>query len=681
MGILEGLSSGLLQALSLSVFPYLFAGAVFGLLIGVIPGLGGHFAMAMVIPFLYTMEPAAGIAFLLGAHSTVAQGGGLTAIFFSTPGTGQNAATLLDGPPMRDNGLGAVAAGAALTSCFLGASFGAVALAFLLPVLQRIVLFFGPPEIFMLAMLALTFVAVLGKEDITRSLIAALAGLLLAMIGLDNVTNQERFTFGLIELRDGLELVPVILGLFAVAEMFELWSSGKSLTGKRSEIMSAKQTQSQIFQGVAEAFKHWWLIVRCSSIGMTLGLIPGLGSAPASFIAYGHAKQSSKSKETFGRGNIEGVIGSESANDAVEGGALASTIAFGVPGSSSMAILLGALFILGVETGPSMLIYHVDVIFVMIFTIIIGNLIGMIGGVFLVNPISRATGLRSSILVPVLMVVIFTGAYAVQTSWFDISIALVFGIIGYLMKDLGYSRAALLIGFVLGFAVEKNLYLAVQLSGPYFVFDPIPLALGTITIVFLGYNIWSIVRDRANARTTLIDKPSPAGPTGSDRAADQDKATLELYFASFVGVVLVCGFVAALGYDFVSARTPLCIMLPMIILVGVQIVRARKAGNTGDGATSIAEAIKHRSRELGSVAGIIGLTVLLMLLIFAAGHYAGIAIFMLFLLRVISKESLMLSALTSAGVTIVIYLLFEHGFNIELYRGFLFRMLSGYDVN
>ena len=500
MGIVEGLISGFSQATSLAVFPYLFVGASFGLIIGVIPGLSGHFAMAMVIPFLYTMEPAAGIAFLLGAHSTVAQGGGLTAIFFSTPGTGQNAATLLDGMPMRANGLGAMAAGAALTSCFLGATFGAIALALLLPILQQVVLFFGPAEIFVLAFLALTFVAVLGKEDLTRSLIAALLGLLLAMIGVDNVTNQERFTFGLLELRDGLELVPVILGLFAIAEMFELWVGGGSLTGRDAAKLSGKATQKQIFQGVAEAFKRWWLILRCSSIGTAMGLIPGLGSAPAAFIAYGHAKQTSKTKETFGKGNIEGVIGSEAANDAVEGGALASTVAFGVPGSSSMAILLGALFVLGQETGPKMLTQHVDVVFVMIFTIIIGNFLGMIGGIFLVNPLSRATGLRGSLLVPVLIAIIFTGAYAVQASWFDIGIALLFGVFGYLMKELGYSRAALLIGFVLGFAVEKNLYLATQLSGPNFIFDPIPLALTLITIVFLAYNVFAIVRDRKRAK-------------------------------------------------------------------------------------------------------------------------------------------------------------------------------------
>lgn len=501
--MIEGLVSGFFQAVSPDVFPFLLVGAVFGLLIGVIPGLSGHFAMAMVIPFLYTMEPGPGIAFLLGAHSTVAQGGGLTAILFSTPGTGQNAATLLDGPPMRDKGLAGLATGAALASCFLGALFGAIALVLLIPVLQQVVLFFGPPEIFVLAILALTFVAVLGRQDLTRSMIAGLSGLLLAMVGVDNVTNQERFTLGLLDLRDGLALVPVILGLFAVAEIIHLWMRGSFAGGTATITHSAKETQKQIFQGIGAAFRHWWLVLRCSAIGATMGLIPGLGSAPAAFVAYGHAKQSSKSKDTFGKGNIEGVIGSEAANDAVEGGALASTIAFGIPGSSSMGILLAGFFILGLETGPNMITYNVDIVFLMLFAIVFGNLIGTIIGLFLVNPLSRATGLRASILVPVLLAVVFTGAFAVHRSGFDIGVAIVFGVLGYLMKELGYSRAAMLIGFVLGSAVEKNLYLALQLSGPYFLLDPIPLALAIITLVFLGYNVWTIIRDNRRARTRV----------------------------------------------------------------------------------------------------------------------------------------------------------------------------------
>lgn len=310
---------------------------------GVIPGLGGHFALAMAIPFVYTMSPAAGIAFLLAAHAAVSQGGGLTAILFSTPGTGQNVATILDGAPMTKNGQAGQAIGAALTSCFLGAAFGALVLVALLPILQQVVLLFGPAEIFMLAFLALAFVATLAREDLVRSLIAALLGMLLAFVGIDNTTNQQRFTFDILSLWDGIALVPMILGLFALSEMISLWYKGGTLADMPPSKMSYKKMQKDIFIGAKEPFKRILLVIRCSAIGTAMGLLPGLGSAAASFVAYGHAKQTSKSPETFGKGNIEGVIAPESANDSVEGGALASTIAFGIPGSSSMAILLGGI--------------------------------------------------------------------------------------------------------------------------------------------------------------------------------------------------------------------------------------------------------------------------------------------------------------------------------------------------
>ena len=497
MGIVEASISGFFQAISWSVLPYMVSGAAFGMVVGIIPGLSGHFAMAMLIPFLYTMEPATGVAFLIGAHSTVAQGGGLTAILFGIPGTGANVATMFDGTPMRDKGESGIAVGAAMTACFLGALFGSVVISFMLPMLRYIVLLFGPPEIFVLVLLALTFVSVLGDGDLFKSIIAALAGLLLAMVGLDNVTNQERFTFGLLELQDGFELVAVILGLFAVSEMFELWSKSGSLIGEGGKTqLSARETQKQIFQGVWLAFKHWNIVLRSSCIGMVLGLIPGLGSAASSFIAYAHAKQISTDKDSFGKGNVIGVIAPEAAVDAVEGGALGSTLAFGIPGSSSMAILLAGFFIMGIETGPKMMTEHLDLVFVMIHTIWIGGLIGAVGGMFLINPLTRASAVRAKIIVPVLICTIVTGAYAVNHSWFDIGVAIAFGIIGYVMKELGYSRAALLIGFVLGFAIEKNLYLALQLSGPYFIFNPVPLTLAIFTVAFLVYSIWNLLREK-----------------------------------------------------------------------------------------------------------------------------------------------------------------------------------------
>jgi TctA family transporter len=440
------------------------------------------------------MDATTGVTFILAAHAAVAQGGGVTAILFATPGTGQNAATLLDGPAMTEKGEAGRAVGAAMTACFLGALFGAVVLTVLLPILRKVVLFFGPPEFFMLAVLALTFIAVLGtKGSINKGLIGGLLGLLFAFVGVGNVTGERRFTFGLLELWDGLSMVPVLLGIFAVSEMLDLWIQGGALARKKTD-HDARSLQKQIFSGVMDTLRHWWLVIRCSSIGTTLGLIPGLGSAPAAFLAYAHAKQTSKTPEKFGTGFIEGVIAPESANDAVEGGALASTLAFGIPGSSSMAILITALIIMGVEPGPELMIFQLDLVFLMIWTVILGNFVGTILGIAIANPLARVTFMRGSLLVPVLLTIILTGSFVVHSSWFDMIVALVFGILGYVMKKLDYSRPAFIIGFVLGLMVEKNLILSLKLYGTTFMFEPLALTLMVITMLVLVYNLHKLLR-------------------------------------------------------------------------------------------------------------------------------------------------------------------------------------------
>ena len=503
MGVIEGLMQGLIAAVSPQVLPYLVGGAVLGLCIGIIPGLSGHFAMAMLVPFIFQMEPAVGITFILAAHATVAQGGGVTAILFATPGTGQNAATLLDGPKMTEKGLAGKAVGAAMTACFIGAFFGVFVLTILLPILRTVVLMFGPPEFFMLAILALTFIAVLGGDgSLNKGLIGGALGLLFAFVGMDSVTGAKRFTFGLLQLWDGLSMVPVLLGIFAVSEMIDLWISGGSLARKAAG-GAAKNMQKQIFAGIMETLRRWWLVVRCSAIGTSMGLIPGLGSAPAAFVAYAHAKQTSKHPEEFGKGTIEGVIAPESANDAVEGGALASTLAFGIPGSSSMAILISALLILGVEPGPKLMVMNLDLVFLMIWTVVLGNLSGTILGTFLANPLARATFLRGSLLVPILLSIIVTGSYIFHRSWFDMIVVLVFGLLGYAMKKLHYSRPAFIIGFVLGLMVERNLYLSIKLYGGKFLFQPFALGLAVFTTLVLIYNVVKITQTNRRVRASV----------------------------------------------------------------------------------------------------------------------------------------------------------------------------------
>ena len=342
------------------------------------------------------------------------------------------------------------------------------------------------------------------------------------------------------------------------------------------------------------------------------------------------------------QGNVKGVIGPEAANDAVEGGALASTLAFGIPGSSSMAILLSGLFILGLDTGPQMLNQNVDIVFVMIFTIIIGNLIGTIVGMFLVNPLSRATSIRASVMVPVLMAIIATGAFAGERAIFDIGVAVVFGIIGYVMKILNYSRAALLIGFVLGFAVEKNLYLALLLDGPLFILQPIPAGLALVTVVFLAWNVWTVVRDQKEevspCQANLRRKMSPASRRNRHERRG-NLFVLEICFLGLIGVICVLAFFEALTYKLVSSRTPFVIMAPLLILIAIHARRLWGARGEFDISARLSAARSGLTPGFNKVCGISAWMVAMVLMIIVLGHYAGIFLFCVILMRFLAKEA------------------------------------------
>ena len=497
MEVVSASLAGLKSVLTLSTLWYVVFGACLGILVGIIPGLSGHFAMAMLVPFIFRMEPVHGLAFILGSHSAVAMGGGLTAILFATPGTGLNAATLLDGPGLTAKGQAGRAVGAALTSGFVGSMFGIIILTCLIPVLRSVVLVFGPPEFFMLALLALSFVAALSGRGMSmyRGLIAGVLGVLLALIGMCVRTGIPRFTFGFIELWSGLPLIPVMLGIFGVAEMLDLWSKGKGGSlASGSAALSFIEMQQQIFLGIKDALKRWWLILRCSSIGTVAGIIPGMGGSAGSFLAYAHAKQSEKNSEEFGTGVIEGVIAPESANHSVEGGALAATVAFGIPGSSSMAILLAAMIIMGITPGLELMTQRLDLVFVMIWTIVVGSFFTAILAAFITNPFARMTFIPSTIMVPALLAVVFTGAFSVHSVLFDCTLALIFGVLGFIMKKLDYSRPSFILGIILGSMIEKNFFLSMTLYGFSFFMHPVALVLFVLLIVVLAVNIYKQIK-------------------------------------------------------------------------------------------------------------------------------------------------------------------------------------------
>lgn len=452
---------------------HMLIGVTLGNIIGIIPGIGGNFTLAIMIPFIFWMDPVLAIGFLEGAHASTATGGAITSILVNVPGDAANSATCFDGYPMTKKGEGGRAVGASAVASGVGGLVGAVVLFLLLPVVRPLVLALGPAEIFALVLVGITMIAYVGEGSTFKALIAGLFGLLLSFIGDDPSTGVIRFNFGTTYLMDGLDLVPVVIGMFAFSEMLLLIKEKKGII----DIQVEKASFASVWEGCLDCFRHFWLLVRTSIIGTFVGMVPGLGGTVASFIAYGHAKQTEKNPETFGTGRVEGVIAPEAANNSKEGGQLVPTIAFGIPNTSGMALLLGALMILGLTPGPKMLKEELPMTLVIVWTLAIANLFAAAQVVLLANPMAKIATIRPSILIPAVLAVSSLGAYAVTNTFGSVVVAGLFGVVGYELKKFGFSRATLIIGLVLGSIAEKNYNLSMLLFGPSFVFRPITLVL------------------------------------------------------------------------------------------------------------------------------------------------------------------------------------------------------------
>jgi TctA family transporter len=430
------------------------------------------------------MDAKNALAFLLAAYSVACTGGSVTAILLNMPGTGSNAATLLDGFPMTKKGRGGRALGNALTASALGGIVGAVVLAFAVPLVRPIVTSFASPECLLLVLLGISFIAVLSRESTLKGLTAGGIGLMISFVGYQGITAIPRFTFGSTYLFDGIRLVPLALGLFAVPEIINLIRTGGSL----ASVEGKKQAnRADILQGIRDVFHHWWLFIRCSTIGTLVGIVPGVGGDTAVWIAYGHAKQTSKHPERFGTGCEEGVIAPECANNAKEGGALLPTLAFGIPGSASMAVLLGAMLIVGIQPGPAFLKEHLDIAFSLVAVLVFSNVVG--AGICLQAStiLIRLSYIRGHIIAPIILVLIAIGAYCIANNLLDVISAFLLGGLGYAMSKHDYSRPALLLGYIFGEPAEKYLYISLEAYGWSFILRPI--ALGILVIITLGF-LW-----------------------------------------------------------------------------------------------------------------------------------------------------------------------------------------------
>lgn len=499
--MIEAMWGGLLQVLTWKIMGLICLATVVGNFFGAMPGMGGNLALALLIPFVFGMDPFTGLALLLAMHSVVQTGGAIPGILFAVPGTGPCVATIIDGHEMTKQGRGGQALGAALVGSMVGGVIGAVVLVLLIPVIQPITMAFGSAEIFMLIVFGLTFIVVISRENIAKGFASALMGLLLGTVGLGAHTGVGRYTFGQLWLWDGINIVTIVLGLFAFAETLTLGARGRKskITDVNVEI-----SFEQIWEGSVAVFKEWWLTLRTSVIGCCIGVIPGLGGDAASWICYGHAAQTCKNNETFGKGDIRGVIGVETANNSKEAGALLPTLAFGIPGSSGMAILLGAFLILGLVPGPTMISEHLDMVWGMVWVLVISNIIGTLTLLPLARYMGNLVFIRSSLMIPGIMVLSGVGAFLIRGYWQDVVLSLVFGVFGYGMKRFKFPRAPLILGFIMGELAEEYLHKTLDVWGWPFMMRPVVLVLLSMVVLSLGYTGWKSYQEAKEMREATI---------------------------------------------------------------------------------------------------------------------------------------------------------------------------------
>ena len=484
--MLDALLQGLTAVLQWNAFSFMLIGIGVGFFVGLLPGLGGGTTLALMLSFVFKMEPVQAFAFLLGMHSVTATTGDITSILFGIPGEGTTAASILDGHAMAKKGEAGRALGASLMSSLVGAVVGAAALALAVPVVRPLVLTFGSPELFMVAVLGIASIASLsggGERAMLRGFLAGCLGLLVAAVGPDPQAGVLRYTFGQLYLWDGLELVPVLVGFFAIPEIIDLAVRKSAIAGTASV-----GRLSGVFEGVKDTFRHFWLTLRCSLVGTWIGVLPGLGGAVAQWMAYAHAVQSAKTPEDrarFGTGDVRGVIGPGAANNSKEGGDLIPTIAFGVPGSSSMAILLGAFFLVGLVPGPDMLTKHLAVTFSMVWTIVVANVITVAASFVFLNQLARLTSIRGELLIPFLLFLTFIGSYTAHNSLGDIIVTLVFGLLGYVMVRYGWPRAPLVLGLVLGNIVERYLWISTARYGLAWLGRPVVIIIFFVAVAVM----------------------------------------------------------------------------------------------------------------------------------------------------------------------------------------------------
>lgn len=436
----------------------LVGGTVYGIIIGVLPGLGPSAGMALAIPLVMSWHPATALIFMGALYKCSNYGGSLTAILVNTPGDASNAATILDGYPMCQNGKGGVALGLSATSALVGGTIGMICLMYAAPFLADFALEFGPAEYFLTAVLALSLIAAVVQGATIKGLIAAGLGLLLSTVGFDVIAGHLRYTFDWTPLEDGIPLIQALVGLFAVTQALVLAESATSIS-RLTELTGS------FWEGVRIYFRHPAIMLRSSLIGLFVGILPGVGQSSAGLLAWADAKRVSKHPERFGNGAPEGVLASETSTNACMPGDLVCTISLGLPGSVGAAVFLGVMIIFGIVPGPLVFMNKPEIIYSLFVALFLTSFLIFFIGMTVARRLAVVTLLPNHVIVPLILVVSLLGSFAIRNEMSDVFISLAFGALGYVMLKGGFTPIPLLLGLVLGEMVETNYHRALLISG------------------------------------------------------------------------------------------------------------------------------------------------------------------------------------------------------------------------
>ncbi len=482
--ILESLFAGAGLFFTVDALLLTAAGCLLGLVIGVLPGLGPLMGIILLTPVALYLPPVAGMGMLIAIFVGGSCGGAVSAILLRIPGTPLAAATLLDGYPMAQRGRAPEAVGIAIASSALGGLLGGLCLILLAPLLADVALRFGPPEYFALTVLGLVSITVISKESTSKGLMVGVVGMLISTIGMDQFASAYRFTFDLPQMLGGFHIVAIVVGLFALSEMFLQVQQGG--LDKRSEVEVIRAS----WRAIVITARRWVNLVRSSVIGIFFGALPGAGGVIAAFTSYAVAKSVSSDPDSFGKGNPDGVVATESANNACCGGTLIPTLALAIPGDATSAVLMGALILVGFFPGPELFENNVDVVGGIFLAYIAANIFLFVLGILFTPVFASVLRLRKKHLIPIITLLSVIGVFAIQGSTFDLWIMLAFGVIGYLLRSFDYPLAPMVIGAVLGPICENNFRRSLVLSADdYGIFVDRPICLTILVIAALSIGV------------------------------------------------------------------------------------------------------------------------------------------------------------------------------------------------